>query len=439
MRSPGLSGNGSSFIPAGERVGCRRRALFPLSGVSIFFSLFLFFSLLLQAAPAGAQLALESEPPRPSEPEPPRFHLTPALDVDYEYDDNIFFRTFNRESDFITRVRPKFSFLVEQERVRWEADVRADFAFYQEHSDLSTWNRAQSLDTRLTLRPSGIWTFEFFDTFLHSIDPVEQLNLLLRRTEYFTNTVSLKGAYRFSPRLTLEAEVSNRVTQFKDPNFIDVDENEVRGAMTYLLTPLDKVTPEYRYRNFYFENRGNTEVHTGALKVEHRFTQTLTGRGMAGLLAIIDRGQEQNDILLGLGAEQRYSAVVVFTADFLRDVSVVGGLSGVFITNTFSGSAIFHLTSWFDSIMGASWAFQQPLLSNRVNLDTIGVRVEEQVRLASWLRAVASYSYRRQNLHGSPRDIYDNRVFIGLTALTTYPDAPGIDAAKTRSPHLEPR
>ncbi len=220
----------------------------------------------------------------------------------------------------------------------------------------------------------------------------------------------------------MEGEAINRITQFEDPTLIDVTEDVLRGGLIYRLTPVVTLFPEYRYRNFYFENRGHTEAHTASIREDYRFTETLTGRAMAGALVIIDRGAAQSELLLGLGAEQRYSPTIVFRADFLRDVSVVGGLSGTFISNTVSGSATYHVTQWFDSIVGVTWSLQQPNLPTRSDIDTLWLRIEEQVRITSWLRGVASYSHRRQNYHDEGvRDIYDNRIFVGLTAFTTYP------------------
>lgn len=423
MRSAFTSGNGPLVVRSKGGEPLRERSIFS-ARVALILSLLLplFF---LGARPAAGQLSLESEPLPPSEPEPPRLHVTPSLEVTYEYDDNILLRAVRRESDYITRVRPGSSLLVEQERVKWATDLKVEFAFYRNHPDLSTWNRSQHLDTRLTLRPSSVWTFEFGDTFTHSIDPTEQLDLLFRRTEYYANALSLKAGYRWTPRMTLEGEAINRITQFKDPTLIDATEDELRGGITYRLTPRVTLFPEYRYRNFNFENRGHTEAHTASLREEYRFTETLTGRAMAGALVIVDRGTTRSDLLLSLGAEQRYSPTVVFRGDFLRDISVVGGLSGTFITSSLSGSVTFHVTQWFDSILGATWSLQQPILSNRSDIDTLWLRVEEQIRITSWLRGVASYSYRRQNFHDAGiRDIYDNRVFVGLTAFTTYPPAP---------------
>ena len=422
MRSSDASGKGPLFFqPREVRSLCVRSVLSSQAAFALFLRLLLIHLVLLKAGPAAAQLSLESDPVRHSEPEPPRFHVTPSLEVRYEYDDNILLRSVFRESDYITRVRPGIELLVEQERVKWVTDVKAEFAFYRNNPDLSTWNRYQNVDTHLTLRPSSLWTFEFGETFTHSIDPAEQLVLLFRRTYFYTNVLDLKAGYRFSPRLTLEGEAINRVTQFEDHTLIDVSEDEIRGGASYRLTPLDMVSPLYQYRNFSFENRGHTEAHTVSLKEEHRFTETLTGTGALGVIAIVDRGTTDNELLLGVGAEQKYSATVVFRADFLRDVGIVGGIAGTFISNTLSGSATFHLTQWFDSILGASWALQQPILSNGSDLDTLGLRIEEQIKITSWLKGVANYSYYRQNFHGAARDIYDNRIFVGLTAFTTYP------------------
>lgn len=423
MRSADASGNGPLFDPARE-VGrlCVRSVRSCHFKFGLILRLLLIHLIFLKAGPVAAQLSLESDPATPSEPEPPRLHWTPALEVVYEYDDNILLRAVRRESDYITRVTPGFNLLVEQERVKWVTDLKAEFAFYRDHPDLSTWDRYQNLHTVLTLRPSGVWTFEFGDSLTHSNDPTRQLDLVFRRTEYYTNLLNLKGSYRFSPRLTLEGEAINRINQFKDPALVDVSEDDLAAGLSYRLTPLDTLSAKYQYRNFQFENRGHTETHTVSGKEQHRFTETLTVDGMLGVIGIVDRGTTLNYLLVGLGAEQRYSATVVFRADFLRDVSVVGGLSGTFISNTLSGSVTFHVTQWFDSILAGSWSLQQPVLSTRSDIDTMGLRIEEQVKITSWLKGVANYSYFRQNFHDEGvRDVYNNRVFIGLTAYTTYP------------------
>lgn len=400
----------------------RERSLFSARAALILFSILLLHFFFFGAPPVAAQLSLESDPVRPSEPEPPKLRFTPSLEVTYEYDDNILLRAVNRISDHITRVRPGLNLLVEQERVKWATDLKVEFAFYRDHPDLSTLDRAQNIDTHLTLRPTGVWTFEFRDAFIHSNDPTEQLDLLFRRSEYYANTLSLKAGYRWSPRTTLEGEAINRITQFRDDALIDVTEDELRGGITYRLTPRITLSPVYRYRNFTFENRGHTEAHTASIREDYRFTETLTGRAMAGAVVIIDRGDQQSELLLGLGAEERYSQTVVFRGDYFRDVSVVGGLSGTFISDNLTGSVTFHVTQWFDSIFAATWTFQQPILANRSDIDTLWLRIEEQVRINSWLRGVASYSYRRQNFHDEGvRDIYDNRILVGLTAFTTYP------------------
>jgi hypothetical protein len=403
--------------------------------------------LLLVLLPAGrvaAQPIFEGEP---AAKEPPQFHFTPSLSVAEIYDDNILLRKFLRESDLITRVRPGLMIAVDQARVRWLTDLSFEAEFYRKHTDLSSYNRSQILDTHLTLRPDLRWTFEFGDTFIHSNDPVGRLRagtvgipvagggtplpaeqggeIILERTEYYSNVLSLKAAYRLTPRLTGEVEGINRFTQFADDRFIDSSSNEIRVSFPFILTPLDIVTPEYQYRNFYFEHRAYTEVHTLDLKTQHRFTSTLTGRASGGLILIVDRGTVRPDFLIGLGADQSYSETITFRADYARDVSVVGGLFGTFASNIISASMTAHVTQAFDSIVAASWALQQGLLANRTNLDTLRFRLEEQFKFTNWLKAFLSYEYMQQNYHGPGNDIYNNRVFVGLIVSETYPPRAG--------------
>jgi hypothetical protein len=250
--------------------------------------------------------------------------------------------------------------------------------------------------------------------------------LILQRTEYYRNVLSLKGAYRLTPRLTAELEGVNRITQFKEKGLIDSSSNEIRGALPYLLTSRDTITPQYQYRDFYFENRAHTEVHAVSLSGMRRFTSTLTGRAMGGGLVILDRNTAHPDFLLGFGADQSYSETIIFRADFTRDVALVGGLAGAFATNLVSGSMTAHVTKSFDSIVDGSWAYQKGLLGNTSSLDTLRLRLEEQAKITTWLRLFVSYEYMRQNYHKSRSpDIYDNRIFVGLILSDTFPARPG--------------
>ncbi|HZR45844.1 MAG TPA: hypothetical protein VFA47_04015 [Candidatus Manganitrophaceae bacterium] len=416
-------------------------------------------ALLLALLPAGrvaAQPIFEGER---TPKEPPQFHFTPSLSVAELYNDNILLRSFLRESDLITRVRPGLIVSVDQARVKWLTDLNAEAEFYRKHTDLSTFNRSQTLDTHLTIRPDPRWTFDMGETFVHSNDPVARLTvgtfetplpgggglpsggtppagggtsppvntvgeLVLQRTEYYTNLLSLKGAYRLTQRLTGEVEGINRIINFKDPRFIDSSSNEVRGALPFILTPVDVVTPEYRYRNFLFEHRAYTEVHTASLRMQHRFTSTLTGRAAGGLILIVDRGTVLPDFLAELGVEQTYSETITFRADYTRDVSVVGGLFGTFASNIFSGSMTAHASKTFDTIVAGSWALQQGLVANRNDLDTLRLYLEEQVKLTNWLKVFLSYEFMNQNYHSDTPDIYNNRIFFGVTVSDTYPSRP---------------
>lgn len=404
--------------------------------------------IITQTGPVAAQPLFDEE--ERTQKEPPQFHFTPSLSVAELYDDNILLRSVRRESDLITRVRAGLIIAVDQARVRWLTDLGAEAEFYRDHPDLSTYDRSQSLDTRLTIRPDPRWTFEFGDTFVHSNDPVVRLTpgttvtppaggvapggltppvdlggeIILQRTEYYRNVLSLRGAYRLTPRLTVDLEGISRLTEFSDDRLIDSSSDELRGSLPYILTPVDTITPQYQYRNFYFRHRGYTEAHTAGLRMERRFTSTLTARASGGLILIVDRGAVRPDFLIGLGVDQSYSETIVFRADFTRDVAVVGGLAGAFATNIFSGSVTAHVTKAFDSIVAGSWAIQQARLSSQTNLDTLRFRLEEQFKLTAWFRMFLSYEFMKQNYHSGARDIYNNRIFAGVILSDTYPPRP---------------
>lgn len=389
-------------------------------------------ALLDEGEPLFAQPLVEDEEPAEKSPkELPRVHVTPSLYIAGLYNDNILLRSIRRESDYITRVRPGFSVALSQERVQWLNNLAVEFEFYREHPELSTFNRSQSFDTRLIVRPTPRWTFEFSDAFVHSLDPAErvELGLVFDRTEFYANTIWIKGAYRMTSRLTGEAEFIDRITEFTREELVNFRSDELKTSLVYRMTPVDTAAAQYRFRIFDFEDRGRTFANTVSGRVDHRFTDSLTAWGMIGLIFVYvaDRpdGEEisKTDFLLGMGVDQAYSQTIAFHLDFLRDINVVGGVAGTFAVNTLTGTATAHLTQALDWINSFRASIQQSQLISRADLYTVGFKTDVQYKVTQWLRTFLSYEFFLQD-YQDRLEVYNNRIFVGLTASQTYPRRP---------------
>ncbi len=72
--------------------------------------------------------------------------MTPALDVDFEYDDNIFRSSDDEKGSFITRVAPSLEWEVRQEWARFTFGYAGDYGFFSNSSDDNYDNHALRAD-----------------------------------------------------------------------------------------------------------------------------------------------------------------------------------------------------------------------------------------------------------------------------------------------------
>jgi len=74
------------------------------------------------------------------------FFMTPALDVDLEYDDNIFQTETNEKSSVVTRVAPAVEWEVRQERTRAALSYAGNYSFFADSSDDNVANHVVQAD-----------------------------------------------------------------------------------------------------------------------------------------------------------------------------------------------------------------------------------------------------------------------------------------------------
>lgn len=94
--------------------------------------------------------------------------LTPALDVDLEYDDNIFQSEDNEKDSLVTRVAPSFEFAAERERTRATLSYGGNYSFFANSSDDNVDNHIVRTGLAFTGARSSL---DLFGSFARSSDP----------------------------------------------------------------------------------------------------------------------------------------------------------------------------------------------------------------------------------------------------------------------------
>jgi|GEM_PF-2687513 len=364
----------------------------------------------------------QSDDDRPARALPPILHEE-MLTVLQSYDDNILLRPATRLSDWITRIAPEVRLWAEQGPVKLSLRGEAEVEFFQHHTELNTFDRAQHLDGALEVRLSPRFTLEASDLFIHSLDPFNATILgfgqVVERTEYFTNLLGGKAHYRLSALSTLVVYGSDLITTYRDPNLLNSNLIEVGAGLAVRLNPLDVMTPEYTFRNYSFERGPSFDASLLTLQEERRFSATLAGRLRAGAVFLREATSDWLVEFMG-DAEltKTLNTATTFRVEIKRDLAVVGGFNGVFISNSFLLAMVRKLGENFTLSLSGAGLLQDSVFDSSEKLETYSVAVDVRYRVLSWLDAFFDYSYLRQDTHSTIPNIDDDRVVIGVAAHT---------------------
>lgn len=130
--------------------------------------------------------------------------FVPSLGVDEVHDDNIYYDKHNKESDWITHIRPglMLDYTIEG-RGKFKFGYRGDYAYYAHNND-NNWKKHLLFLDLDYLSPGGL-IVKINNNLVHSEDPYGGLNdyKLGEQSERWTNALKTAVGYKFSDRFKL--------------------------------------------------------------------------------------------------------------------------------------------------------------------------------------------------------------------------------------------
>jgi len=200
--------------------------------------------------------------------------LTPRISIQEEYDDNIYLRSDNEESDWITLVSPGIALALEGTDTTMNLDYEAGFSFYQDHSVTNTTRHQGQLawDQRLTRH----LRLQASDTFVRSEDPIWETEGLIEdisreRRDYYRNTGEASLSYEFDPEDQITAGYRNRYLD--DTSVWDEDSlgHEVFLNLDTWFGPRFGIGMTSRYNRSQFEQWDDFDEYGAGLTVNYRW------------------------------------------------------------------------------------------------------------------------------------------------------------------------
>src|SRR2546426_11649069 len=210
------------------------------------------------------------------------FYITPSLSVGEIYDDNIFFRSTQREKDFFTRVSPVLQAGYQSTPLTLLGGYTFDSEFYSKHSELTTAQVRQRGVIELKAMPDQVLTLSVSGAYYQTKTP-QELNLTTglatSRVRAERSTTNPAFTYRYDPLTTAKGDYTFTKDLFAGG--ITVDSHTLNLALDRRLSQRDTAGPGYVGRHFEFAGSPALTSHAFTVGWSHELTPltTLTLRG----------------------------------------------------------------------------------------------------------------------------------------------------------------
>lgn len=367
------------------------------------------------------------------EPVEAAWRFVPALTLSERYDDNIRFVEEDPEGDAVTTVTPRLSLSYEGKVMSLGAGYHATVERFARHSELNNEGHGASMDLGLDrLFGSRTTSLSLMDTFRFSpelsefreaaeqqeaMQEPENQGIRVPRGDTWANAASLTLTRQSSARLTERLQYTHRLVRFEIPTLIDSNTHEGALEVTNQLDRTNSITTRYSYR--YFDNREQEDAqsHGFTAGVGHLFSPTLSMTANMGLSYSIQPTAHSTGLVGGLGLSKTVEGFSL-TANYSRNISLAGGLSGELVTTqTLSASLVYTVTQNLRASISGSVADNRSVTSDAVEITSWMAGASLTYRIRTWLSSEVRYRHYEQRSKGElGNDLTRNQYTLSLTA-----------------------
>jgi hypothetical protein len=345
--------------------------------------------------------------------------ITPSFTLSGEYNDNIFLRRPERESDFIFGFTPGLTLSMEKPSYRLLAGYNTSAEVFVDNTDLSDFGKRHEFFTDLFYRISPTVTFTLRDRFIYgqASNAVSVGGVSAGRQDSFRNTLVPRLRWQATPTTALSFFGLYTVLRYDDS-----DSNsdtyrlgvEAERQFTPRLTGLLGGTVAFMD----LRDEEDAWTYTPYVGVSYLITPTLRATVRGGG-TVIDRKGEDTEITpswlarltqtfkfgtIGIG----YERTVAAEANGLSDRQIIFG--SVLVPTLVRGLQLGFLPRY--SIVDREGSST----SSKTDVDTLTLTLRATYQIARNISLIGSYTffYQKEDRRGSTDEFDQNRVFFGV-------------------------
>jgi hypothetical protein len=207
----------------------------------------------------------------------------PALTLKETYTDNVFYRSSNAKSDFITAIGPELTLKLPYRMHELSAGASAEFLKYANHSslDASPYQVFGLAEFNIGRR----FNLKVGDTYQRNEEtPLESPNGT--SDTYTANRAAFSARYAFIDVAQAQLEYARLSLDFLDSSYRTRDEDLVSAYLYYRVLPNTSAFLEYEFKNVTYDNtdRNDNVMHSGLLGATWGFSERSKGTVKIGYL-----------------------------------------------------------------------------------------------------------------------------------------------------------
>lgn len=342
--------------------------------------------------------------------------IRPSLTTGLKYDTNAFITAANdKDGDFIFSLTPEISVIEETKRATMDLQYRATGSYYFRHPELKSLSHGAragasadlSPSTKLSLRDAASYTKEALQA-----DPA---GVQVKRSDIFTNTVSLTAEHTATLNTKLSIDLSDNVQKFKDPSLIDSRTDTVSAGVSHVLDPSTTITAGYSLKHLSYEGGGNDEfnVHSLTAGAARQLYPTVTATASAGLTYStgVDDRYDWNG---GASLSKRFQGSTL-NLGYRRAVTNTTGLAAAInVISAYYADWDFRLTEFSNVKIFGNYS-ENRTNPSAVDVDTYAAGVTWSWRANQWTTLGAGYDHFRQRSSATADDYDRDQVTVTLT------------------------
>ena len=373
----------------------------------------------------------------------------PSIALKQEYNDNLYFSTRSRQSDFISTVSPALELMNNTERLQAGLKLQVDSSYYQANQTLDSVDQDFSGSLRYALSPrTNLFTAAGYRRDSRVDSEFTQTGLILGAVPRDRYSYRLGGDYALSELMGMKLTYSFNSETYESALYSDYKSNDVswelnRDLSTLLSRTVGRMrlgTAKYDYTGTQNSNNGSqTTNYTGTIGAERSYDERFSYFADIGLRytestfntfhvvpteipflfqVVPYQAQTDGTGLTGQAGVTYKGELNDATVAFSHDIGAASGSSGTVERTTLQGNAVRRLNETSRVAFSAGYALNKSTQDGRATAAIDEVSYWLQPRLVydvtRQFSIETSYSYALVHYNVTSTEAYRNLVLLRL-------------------------